>query len=97
MILDPLERLMIGRTTFMIAHRLSTLRHAGLILVLHHGQLVERGTQEELPAASCPDIRRYSDERAGWQRTESWSGANNCTASAALPARHVESHPLNRG
>ena len=47
-ILDALERLMIGRTTFMIAHRLSTLHHAGLILVLDHGQLVEQGSQEDL-------------------------------------------------
>jgi ABC-type multidrug transport system fused ATPase/permease subunit len=47
-ILDALDRLMIGRTTFMIAHRLSTLHHADLILVLNHGQLVEQGTQDEL-------------------------------------------------
>jgi ABC-type multidrug transport system fused ATPase/permease subunit len=47
-ILEALERLMIGRTTFMIAHRLSTLQHADLVLVLNHGRLVEQGTQEEL-------------------------------------------------
>jgi ATP-binding cassette subfamily B protein len=47
-ILEALERLMIGRTTFMIAHRLSTLHHADLILVLNHGRLVEQGTEEEL-------------------------------------------------
>jgi hypothetical protein len=39
---------MVGRTTFMIAHRLSTVRNADLILVLNHGRLVERGTHEEL-------------------------------------------------
>jgi ATP-binding cassette subfamily B protein/subfamily B ATP-binding cassette protein MsbA len=47
-ILDALDRLMVGRTTFMIAHRLSTLQHADWILVLNEGQLVEQGTQEDL-------------------------------------------------
>jgi ATP-binding cassette subfamily B protein len=47
-ILDSLEVLMEGRTSFMIAHRLSTVRHAGLILVLNGGEVVERGTHEEL-------------------------------------------------
>lgn len=47
-ILDALDRLMIGRTTFMIAHRLSTLHNADLILVLNQGRLVEQGTQEQL-------------------------------------------------
>ncbi len=47
-ILDALDRLMVGRTTFMIAHRLSTLHHADLILVLNGGRLVEQGTQEDL-------------------------------------------------
>src|SRR5262249_32385230 len=47
-ILEALDRLMVGRTTFMIAHRLSTLHDANLILVLNHGELVQQGTQEEL-------------------------------------------------
>jgi ATP-binding cassette, subfamily B, bacterial len=47
-ILDALEDLMEGRTSFMIAHRLSTVRHADQILVLEHGRIVERGTHEEL-------------------------------------------------
>jgi ATP-binding cassette, subfamily B, bacterial len=49
-ILEALERLMKGRTTFMIAHRLSTLRHADQILVISNGALAESGTQEELLA-----------------------------------------------
>ena len=49
-ILDALDRLMVGRTTFMIAHRLSTVRHADLILAADHGRIVEQGTHDELLA-----------------------------------------------
>jgi ATP-binding cassette subfamily B protein len=43
-----MDSLMRGRTTFIIAHRLSTVRHAGLIVVLEQGKLVEQGTHDEL-------------------------------------------------
>jgi ABC-type multidrug transport system fused ATPase/permease subunit len=49
-ILDALDELMVGRTTFMIAHRLSTVRHADLIATLDQGVLVEQGTHDELIA-----------------------------------------------
>jgi len=42
--------LMEGRTTFVIAHRLSTVRRADMILVMDQGQIVERGTHNELLA-----------------------------------------------
>jgi ABC-type multidrug transport system fused ATPase/permease subunit len=48
LILDALDRLMCGRTTFVIAHRLSTVRKADKILVLDHGRLVEQGTHPQL-------------------------------------------------
>ncbi|MEA2902280.1 MAG: ATP-binding cassette, subfamily bacterial HlyB/CyaB [Actinomycetota bacterium] len=47
---DNLDRVLENRTTFIIAHRLSTVRNADLILVLEHGQLVEQGTHDELMA-----------------------------------------------
>jgi ATP-binding cassette, subfamily B, bacterial len=47
-ILEALERLMIGRTTFIIAHRLSTLTHADVIVVLQTGRIVEMGTPAAL-------------------------------------------------
>ena len=49
-ILDALQRLMEGRTTFMVAHRLSTIADADLILVLNHGEVAEHGTHDALLA-----------------------------------------------
>ncbi len=48
LIQQGLDQLMQGRTSLIIAHRLSTVRNADLILVLEHGQIIERGNHEEL-------------------------------------------------
>jgi ATP-binding cassette subfamily B multidrug efflux pump len=45
---EALLRLMEGRTSFVIAHRLSTIRDAGQVLVINHGEIIEKGTHQEL-------------------------------------------------
>ena len=50
MVQEGMDRLMKGRTTFVIAHRLSTVRNADCIMVLENGRIIERGTHDELIA-----------------------------------------------
>jgi subfamily B ATP-binding cassette protein MsbA len=62
MIQQGLAYLMQGRTTFVIAHRLSTIRRAHQILVVEQGQIVERGTHEELYALRGRYFELYSKQ-----------------------------------
>jgi ATP-binding cassette, subfamily B, bacterial len=54
-----LATLVEGRTSFVVAHRLSTIRHADLVMVLDHGKIVERGTHRQLLAADGAYAEMY--------------------------------------
>ncbi|HKB10895.1 MAG TPA: ABC transporter ATP-binding protein, partial [Vicinamibacterales bacterium] len=60
-----MAELMRGRTTFVIAHRLSTIRNADVILMMEHGQIVERGTHQDLLAAKGRYAELYRSQFAG--------------------------------
>ena len=51
--------LLAGRTSFVVAHRLSTIRHADQVLVLEHGHLIEQGTHDSLVKAQGAYARLY--------------------------------------
>ena len=55
-----MDALMTGRTTFVIAHRLSTVRNSDVIIVLDHGRVIERGTHEELIAKKGTYYQLYT-------------------------------------
>ena len=55
-----MDKLMEGRTTFVIAHRLSTVRNSDVIIVLDHGRIIERGTHDQLIAAKGSYYQLYT-------------------------------------
>jgi ATP-binding cassette subfamily B protein len=79
-ILDALDDLMEGRTSFMIAHRLSTVRHADQILVMNEGQIVERGTHEELLRHGSVYRQLHEAQTRERKRPVTANGANGTPA-----------------
>jgi ATP-binding cassette subfamily B protein len=75
-LLDCLRELMRGRTTFIIAHRLSTVRHANVIVVLDKGHIVERGGHEELLRHGTHYAQMY---RAQWGDASAQGEAGEAT------------------
>ncbi|MHB2020403.1 MAG: ABC transporter ATP-binding protein [Candidatus Xenobia bacterium] len=67
---EALERLMKGRTTFVIAHRLQTIRRADRILVVSHGRVVEQGRHEELMEMRGLYRLLYEAQREEWRKKD---------------------------
>ena len=68
MLLEALERLMVGRTTFIIAHRFSTIRHADKIVVIDDGKVTESGSHGDLMTVNGT-YRRYYNLQRGTARS----------------------------
>ena len=72
-------RLMAGRTSFVIAHRLSTIRSADQILVIDQGEIVERGTHDELLARQGFYERLYASQFRATARSATFQDVTAAT------------------
>ncbi|MDR6124783.1 ABC-type multidrug transport system fused ATPase/permease subunit [Bacillus sp. SLBN-46] len=67
---ESLEELAKDRTTFIVAHRLSTITHANRIVLIEHGQIVEVGTHEELMAKQGNYFKLFKVQQLEKKETE---------------------------
>lgn len=79
LLLDSLKRLMKDRTTFIISHRLSTIRNADRILVIKDGEIVEQGTHEDLVAQGRLYAHLYSQQNRVLSTDSHWVSAEERT------------------
>ena len=61
---EGMDKLMEGRTTFVIAHRLSTVKNSNCIVVLEHGRIIEKGNHDELIAQKGKYYQLYTGKTA---------------------------------
>lgn len=65
MVQESMDKLMSGRTTFVIAHRLSTVKNSDCIMVLEHGRIIERGTHDQLLEQKGKYYQLYTGKESG--------------------------------
>ncbi|WP_025692026.1 ABC transporter ATP-binding protein [Paenibacillus zanthoxyli] len=95
LIQQALEVLKKGRTTFIIAHRLSTIRSADQILVLHRGEIVERGSHDELMALGGRYYRMYQLQAGSAAQSTDTAQASKPDPAVKVPAAMQSAHSQN--
>ena len=91
-VLDALDDLMVGRTSFIIAHRLSTVRHVDQILVMSHGRIVERGTHEQLLHRGT--VYRQLHEAQTRERTRRSARSRTVASPGRTPRPELDAVPV---
>ncbi|MDQ3720409.1 MAG: ABC transporter ATP-binding protein/permease, partial [Actinomycetota bacterium] len=96
-ILEALGRLMEGRTTFMVAHRLSTVADADLTLVVNHGEIVEQGSHEQLVMAGGLYRQLYDAQHGARRRraAEDVSAERLAEMTGAIAAARESGKPVS--